>query len=344
MALGCTVPSRGPDAGGLDEARSRDAGETPGLRRAVQATVVRVAQRERIITAVDVATGRSRTLAATTGPVWQLSPPDPRGAVAILTPAAGERRYAVRLLADGRQRTLLEGAGDALWDDPVGPPVLSDDGRWLLAVAQSAPDTRFQPLFVGPLRCWDTGDGRERRLRDEPVLALGERPTWTSDGREVVYAAPGPVGRAAQPPLSPSMQPDPQIRRLDLATGREEVLVPGHHPVMSSDGRSMLLRLPGKGGWAWWDIASASMRPMPPLAGLRVPLALVASRHLVYTGEPSQGAATGWSSHNSPLVGPKALLAVKVADLVTGAFETLLAAIDPREVVAARSGALPATP
>lgn len=344
MALGCTVPSRGPDAGGLDEARSRNAGETPGLRRSVEATLVRVAQGERLVRLIDVATGRSRTLAATAGPVWQVSPPDPQGAVGIVTPAASEGRYAVRLLAEGRQRDLLEDSGDALWDDPVGPPVLSDDGRWLLAVSQTAPGARYQPLFVGHLRCWDTRDGQERQLRREPVLALGERPVWTSDGREVVYAAPGPLGRVAQPALSPSIQPDPQIRRLDLATGREEVMASGHHPVLSSDGRSMLLRLPGTGGWAWWDIASASRRPMPPLAGLRVPLALVASRHLIYTGDPSPGAATGWSSHNSPLVGPKALLALKVADLLTGAFETLLASVDPRDVIAARSGKPPATP
>lgn len=66
----------------------------------------------------------------------QLSPPDDRGAVAIVTAAAGERRHAVRLLAHGRERTVMEGTGDPLWDDPIGPPALADDGQWLLAVAQ----------------------------------------------------------------------------------------------------------------------------------------------------------------------------------------------------------------
>lgn len=344
LAAGCAAPPERPETVELTAPRGPYAGETAGLRRAVQATVVLAVPRERVVVELDVATGRRRTLAAVPAPVRQLSAPDDRGAVAIVTTGEGERRYAVRVLADGGERTVIEGTGDPLWDDPIGPPALSDDGQWLLAVAQPLADARYQPLFVGLLRCWNTGDGRARTLRAEPVLALGERPAWWRSGREVVYAAPGPQGLAAATPLAPAMQPDPQIRRLDLATGRDERLTAGHDPVLSSDGRSMLLRPPGPRGWIWWHIASASTKPMAPIDRLRVPLALVESRYLVYTGEPSPGAPVGTTVNNSPLAGPKPMLALKVADLASGAHETLLDGIDPRLVLAAGGGAMPSRP
>jgi hypothetical protein len=344
LAAGCAAPPEHPEDVELSAPRGPYAGETAALRRAVQATVVLAMLRERAIVALDVASGRRSTLAAMPAPVRQLSAPDDRGAVAIVTAAAGERRYAVRLLADGRERTVIEGTGDPLWDDPIGAPALSGDGQWLLAVAQPQAEARYQPLFVGLLRCWNTGDGRERTLRAKPVLALGERPAWASSSREIVYAAPGPQGLASAAPLAPAMQPDPQIRRLDLATGRDELLTAGHHPVLSSDGQSMLLRPPGPRGWRWWHIASASAQPMAPVAGLRVPLALVDSRYLIYTGEPSPGAPVGNTVNNSPLAGPKPMLALKVSNLASGAHETLLDGIDPRLVLAARGGAMLSRP
>lgn len=338
LAAGCAAP---PEQAELTAPRGGPYwGETAGLRLAVHAAVVLAVPRQRTIVALDVASGRRRTLAAMPAPARQLSTPDDRGAVAVLTAAAGERRYALRLLADGRGRTVTEGIGDPLWDDPIGPLALSSDGRWLLAVAQPNADARFQQLLVGPLRCWGTGDGRERTLSDRPALALGERPAWSPDGGEIFYAAPGPQGLSSAAPLAPSMQPDPQIRRWHPATGRDEVLAAGHHPVLSSDGQSMLLHLPGPRGWQWWHIASASAQPMAPVAGLRAPLALVDSRYLICTAEPAPDAPVHTTVNNSPLAGPKPMLALKVADLHTGAHETLLDGIDPRLVLAARGDAI----
>jgi hypothetical protein len=342
LAAGCRGGRHELDFVELTEPVALYEGESSGLRRTVQATVVIAAPRERAVIALDVASGRRQKLTAspTDGPIWQLSAPDRRGAVAIVTNGPGESRYAIQLLLDGQEHRILSGAGDPLWDAPVGPLALSDNGQWLLAVTQPATDARYQPLFVGHLRCWNTSTGEERMLRAEPTLALGELPGWWPSRQEVVYAAPGPLGRAATTPLAPSLQPDPQIRRLDLATGSEEVLVSGHQPVLSSDGLSMLFQRPDRRDWDWWAADGATIRPMPRLRGLRTPLALVDSRFLIYTGESSTGAPAGLTTANSPLVGPKAMLSLKVADLVTGAYETLLDGIDPRRVLAARAGAL----
>jgi hypothetical protein len=79
---------------------------------------------------------------------------------------------------------------------------------------------------------------------------------------------------------------------------------------------------------------------MPLIAGLHVPLALVESRDLIHTGEPSPGAPAGTTVNNSPLVGPKPMLSLEVADIASGAHETLLDGIDPRRVLVARGRAL----
>jgi hypothetical protein len=347
MALGvagCASRPDGTDRAELTAPAGPYEGETAGLRRSVPATVVIAIPRERAVVALDVASGRPRTLTARPpdAPIWQLSAPDQRGAVALVTNAPRDGRYALRRLVDGHARAVLEGVGDPLWDAPIGPLALSDDGQWLLAVTQVTAEARFQPLFVGQLRCWNTATGKERLLHGEPILALGERPGWWPSRQAVVYAAPGPLGRAAQTALTPSLQPDPQIRRLDLSTGREEVLVPGHQPVVSSDGLSLLFRPLDRRDWAWWDVSGGTTRPLPRLHGLRAPLALVDSRYLLYTAEPSPGAPTGLTVNNSPLVGPKKMLSLKLADLSSGAYETLWDGIDPRRVLAARAGALPA--
>jgi hypothetical protein len=48
--------------------------------------------------------------------------------------------------------------------------------------------------------------------------------------------------------------------------------------------------------------------------------------------------------NNSPLVGPKPMLSLEVADLASGAHETLLDGIDPRRVLVARGSALRSVP
>ena len=55
-------------------------------------------------------------------------------------------------------------------------------------------------------------------------------------------------------------------------------------------------------------------------------------------------APAGTAVNNSPLVGPKPMLSLEVADLASGAHETLLDGIDPRRVLVAPGSALRSVP
>jgi hypothetical protein len=280
-------------------------------------------------------------------PIWELSNPDARGSFAALVTDEGERRHAVRLLqASGPQRVLRQQTGDALWDRAVSGMALSPDGRYLAMVVQADPVARYRPLHLGRLVVLDLAappgaDGfpTERPLppgSDGFALVLGQRPAWINGGRQLLVAAPGPQGRAASAnPVAPAMQPDPHIEVIDWERQTRMVLTPGHSPIASGQGPGFLL---ARGGtFTWWVTAGAGQgaRAVPRLHGLGTPVALIDQRYLLYTGAPHPQAPRELTSNNSPLVGPKAMLALKVMDLQTQAVLSLLEGIDPRRRVAA---------
>lgn len=276
--------------------------------------------------------------------IWETSPPDASGAVAVLTAAEGERRHALRLLAANRApRILREGPGEPLWDRPVSALALSADGQALAFVAQPDPTVRYRPLYRGVLTVLDL---RTRAAGPAPPLALdaaptallyalGQRPAWLPGHTRLVYAAAGPEGRAlAQPPV-PERQPDPELRLLDLQRGTDQRLADGHSPLVSTDGESVLFVRGSAAELVVRDLASGAERRLPRRHGLGLPVAWIDSRFLLYTGAPHPQAPQGQTTNNSPLVGPKAMRALKVQDTLTGEVLTLLEGVDPRDKVTA---------
>lgn len=277
-------------------------------------------------------------------PILETSPPDASGAVAVLTPAEGERRHALRLLVPGSgPRLLREGLGEPLWDRPVSPLALSADGRRLACVVQADPGLRHRPLHEGVLTVLELTGPAERPAPPVslspplagPRLALGQRPGWLPGSTRLVYAAAGPQGRTlAQPPL-PERQPDPELRLLDLARGTDAWFAHGHSPVVSTDGRSVLFARGPSSELFVLDLDSGRERPVPRRHGLGVPVAWIDGRHLLYTGTSHPQAPRGQTTNNSPLVGPKPMRALKVQDVWTAEVLTLLEGVDPRIKVTA---------
>jgi len=276
--------------------------------------------------------------------IWDTSPPDATGAVAVLTAAEGERRHALRLLAPSRApRVLREAPGEPLWDRPVSALALSADGQRLAFVAQEDPSVRHRPLHRGVLTVLDLSQpavGLAPPLELDAALmalrrALGQRPAWMPGHTSLVYAAAGPQGLAlAQAPV-PERQPDPELRLIDLARGTDERLTNGHSPVVSTDGQSVLLTRGPALELFVRDFASASERRLPRRHGLGLPVAWIDSRYLLYTGAPHPQAPQGQTTNNSPLVGPKTMRALRVQDTLTGEVLTLLEGVDPRVKVTA---------
>lgn len=272
-------------------------------------------------------------------PIWGVSPPDRQGAVVVLTPGRGDRTNALRYLAPGQPaRVLRESPGDPLWDRPVSPLALSDNGRRLAFVAQEDPRVQHRPLHRGILHVLEVatpGSPPATALELNPSwssvrAALGQRPAWLPGGTRLVYAAAGPRGRALTQAPEPERQPDPELRLLDLERGTDERLASGHRPIVSTDGSSVLFARGPASQLVVLHLSTGTETTLAPRRGLSRPVAWLEGRYLIEIGMPHPEAPRGQTTNNSPVVGPKTMLALKVLDVQTGEALTLLEGVDPR--------------
>ena len=264
-----------------------------------------------------------------------LGTPSLDGMLPFLTAAPGGRRYAVRVLSGGVERILVEGQGDPLWDRPLTGLAMSPDGHRVAWVRQPGEEVRrHTPLNLGRVVVRDGATSDLIPLPSDPWLdnALGQAVGWLPDSRRLVFAAAGPEGRKVSPAPPPSAQPDPMVCILDAGSGKVVALTKGHSPIASTDGKSVLVAR-GRGmSWGTVDVASGKAQRLSGIPGLVRPLGCLASRHLVFLGQSSASAPEGYTTNNSPLVGPKRMLSVKVMDLRSGARQTLLDGVDPRRL------------
>ncbi len=280
-------------------------------------------------------------------PIFELSNPDHQGAFVALVPDAGDRRHALRLMHPSRPvRVLRREAGEPLWDRAVSGMALSPGGRFLAMVVQPDPTVRYRPLNLGRLVVLDlqaqpdaNGLPPEVDLpsaNDRYPFVLGQRPAWIHEGRQLLVAAPGAQGRAAQgSPVAPALQPDPRIELIDLQRQTRRVLIDGHSPVASGEGSGLLVARGSGFQWAWLQAPGEPWRAVPRRHGIGTPIGLIGARYVLFTGAPHPNSPRELTTNNSPLVGPKAMLALKVMDLQTQAVLTLLEGIDPRRRITA---------
>jgi hypothetical protein len=242
---------------------------------------------------------------------------------------SSSRTYKVHLTKGNMEQVLFSGPGDPLWDNAISPISLAPGGGTAAFVTQPPENAgkQFRQLTTGPLRIWDFSTAS---VRDLGITAIGERPSWFPDGRTLAYVADAAVN--TPPDARPS---ETLVRLLDTATGESTLLAPGRMPLVSSDGRTVLIARGRNFELVLIDVKTKTERVIRRSHGLGTPIALVDSRYLIYKGKPTPGAPTGETTNNSPLVGPKPMMAIKLLDLESGQFETLIPLIDPRRSVTA---------
>ena len=314
--------------------------ETPALRQRITGTLVTTEPVGGIV-AIDLATLTSKSIRPTNAgrsAVHSLSEPDEEGRVMLVTGVvSAERRYTVHMTNGDKEQTLFTGPGDPLWDNAISLVSLAPRGGNAAFVVQPPENDgkQFRPLLRGPLRLWDSAAGR---ARDLGITAIGERPSWFPDGRRFAYAAETvPTGASGSEP------PEQIVRILDISTGENTLLASGHLPLVSSDGRSVLVTRGRNFELVLIDVATHTEQKIARARGLGTPIALIDGRYLIYKGRPTPGAPTGVTTNNSPLVGSKAMMAVKLMDIQTGQFVTLVPLIDPRSSATALARATPVT-
>ncbi|MEP7155411.1 MAG: hypothetical protein ABI905_06535 [Betaproteobacteria bacterium] len=307
--------------------------ETPQLRERLTGMIVTVKPVGGII-AIDLPGLQTRELRSSGGAhtaVHGISEPDAAGRVVFVDGGGtAGRHFNVQWSAGGAEKLLFTGKGDPLWDHAISPLSLSPTGERIAYVVQQPGNEgrQYQPLVKGPLHVWDSSAGVSRDLS---ITSTDERPSWFPDGQRLAYVSP-----ASASDNSPT---EPSVHIVDTRNSSDTVLAPGHLPLVSTDGKTVLLMRGKTFEIVLVDVATRRETMVPRVHGFGTAVALFDSRYLVYKGKPTPGEPTGTTTNNSPLVGEKPMLAVKVLDLKTGEFATLIPLIDPRSAVTARGHA-----
>ncbi len=284
-------------------------------------------------------------------PVHSLAGPDARGrSVFVENDMLGERHALRTLSATGETETVFEARGDALWEHAVGHHLALDGGGRLVALVARAEGVQNRDpdalLMEGELEIWNLD---ERRRVGASVRALDDTLSWFPGAERLVYT--GFVERDEAAKLLRAHVPAgdafgqatidwkrvPVVHEFDLSTGRSKALHVGERPLVSPDGKRILLRDFAL-RWRVLELDTSESRPFEAaveVLGAIYPgaIAFVDSHTVLFWAWPTEGAPVRFTSHNSPLVGPKQMRALKLVDLRNGSFQTVAPSIDPRWAV-----------
>jgi hypothetical protein len=278
--------------------------------------------------------------------VWSVSGPDAEGRIAFVeyTNVISRWHRLKTIELDGNaEQTLFERPGSALSDDAIGEHIALAPvgGRVAIVAGKLAHVQMRQPsalLTVGALEIWDLA---KRTAHQPGITILQDSLSWFPDGRRLAVSILMPRGEldhAARERLEgdPSYGPRyrswdqvPTVFLIDAVTGERRFLHVGARPLVSVDGASVLVRA---GRWRLVDVARGDSQLVRWPGNWVGPIALLPGGKVLYAGLPTEGTEPRWIKRGSFRVGSQ-MGAVKLADLSTQRFVTVVPYIDPRDRV-----------
>jgi hypothetical protein len=250
-----------------------------------------------------------------------------------------------------KQETFL-----AQWDESValsetyGKKVsVSPDGKRIALIRNAPPmkDTKFKRK-QGTLDIFDIDS---KTWQPTAIEALDGHPVQWLDDQRIVFSRA--VKRELLPAelTIPANETDrygadyerasiiPVIFIRDLTMGTERAIhigevalaLPQHNQIIIQDGEQRL-RIATLGGDLSASQSTFASVPLtaPPGITHRGVIGFAGPTQLLYWAQPLPGREIGYTKSNSPLVGPKQLLSLRIADIRTGDFVTVIERIDPR--------------
>jgi len=185
-------------------------------------------------------------------------------------------------------------------------------------------------LKMGQLEIWDTV---KKTSRDTHVIALSQPIYWSPDGRELAFVI---LANKKEIPNNQSLQTDdeyggwdrvPAVYILNTESGEERFLCLGREAWFSSDWKTALVR--SGANYLQVDMDTGQSTKLPRGIG-GTPLFLLSKDLIVFRGLPTAGAAPRWLKRGSFKVGTQ-MDAIKIRDLSTGEFQTIMPYADFRD-------------
>lgn len=285
-----------------------------------------------------------RTPGASSGSVHSISGPDHDGRIAIIENHMTENRHLLKLYqSNGKElSSIFERQGDALWGNEVGDFLALSPVKGYVALIVNAPGVQLRNpdayLHYGNLEIWDINKKEKLPIKQG---ALDYGLSWFPDGKHLAFVdlidkgEAAAVHRETTPPQNKYGQTNlkwhrvPTVSIINVDTGKVRRIFVGWRPVVSEDGKQILAG-DFDNNWVIFSSTGSFIKSIDLPGLIRLGVIYFDLNKIFYWGLPTKGAELKATKNNSPLVGPKPMYTLKVAEIETGKFETVIPYIDPR--------------
>ncbi|HZM01106.1 MAG TPA: hypothetical protein VFD43_12735 [Planctomycetota bacterium] len=245
------------------------------------------------------------------------------------------RRWQLVLFSPDTQESRVVARSDRpVRDYRLGSIALTADGT-RAALAWDARGSKSGHR-IGHLDIVTLTEGQSERTG---LTVCSERMAWMPGDRELVVEVLIPMAEALALPGTSEWTPVEERRgsvsgivAYDPDSGSMRALAAGHAPVLGGDGSCILSQL-ADGSYALTDVSTGATARVEWPGDHAGPVAIWCATRVLYYGLPTAGRAVISTPHYSPMVGPRELPDIKVADVSTGAFATLLEGVDVRHAL-----------
>ncbi len=274
--------------------------------------------------------------------IFAIAGPDRSGRIVYVENHKIEKKHLLKTtnLTGSTDLVIFERSGDAIWDDVIGRDIaLSPSGEKVAFVGKHQTlniDSHKRLGFLidyGPLEVWLVEAKTPLKTN---VHAVDRGMSWFPDNNQLAYTTLLPRSRILQEQPNQEISEKfgnwdkiPAVMILDLSEGTNHFLRVGWGPVVSLDGRSVLVSDVKKQYWLV-DVKTRQSQLIEWPGDWGGPISFVGENLVLYFGLPTKGTKPQWTERNSSLVGPKSMGTLKVADFKTGKFKTVLSPVDPR--------------
>ncbi|MDX1968180.1 MAG: hypothetical protein SFV23_13475 [Planctomycetaceae bacterium] len=290
--------------------------------------------------------------------IHALSGPDSLGRIAYIedyffVEKESDQKHLLKTITlDGTSDAeIFSRPGDAMWANSAAGHgeigtylAIAPSGNMVAFLSELAP--RQQPralLSVGKIEIWDVEKKRPNLV--VRANALDQPMSWFPDGKRLAYVKLVP--RRELPDGAPGLdrfgqyagqawEDIPAVHILDCATGNSTFLHVGWTPIVSPDGRAALV-----GGWDkrmeyswnWFDLGKRKSTEVQLPGDYGGAFAMPRDDLVLYWGLPTTGASLQNTKDDGSVNGTTFTLTLKLANMNTTEFQTVLPQIVPKSLV-----------